>query len=310
MFLVYGEALLDFFLTEQQRGGLRFVARMGGSPCNVAIGLARLGVPVGLSTVVSTDFLGTFLVRSLSNEGVSTELVLREQVPTTLSFIAPGTGDQPQYAFYGLQNVERQINLSKISDIPARVTSLHFGSYSLVTAPTADCFLEIARRERKNRLISLDPNVRLTVEADVLVWQRRISEWVSQVHLVKMSREDLFTLYPGCNPDDLVRRWLEGEARLVVITDGHAGVRGFTRSHVVDVPAFQVSVVDTVGAGDAFQAAMLFALSRMERATADGLNSLSEEDLRNVLRYSSAAAALTCTRHGADLPTYQETAAF
>ena len=301
MFLVCGEALYDLFLEQETSTGLGIDARIGGSPFNVAVGLARLGRQAALLAGVSTDALGDRLAAALGCEGVDTRFLARMTNPTTLAVVALGPAGEPRYTFYGEGAADRSLNREDLPALPDRVSCLHFGSFSLMVDPTADTLLTLAERERGRRFVSLDPNVRVNVEPDIGRWQRGIERFTRTADLVKLSEEDLGHLDPAANPDHLAETWLDRGARIVVLTKGAAGATLWTRSGRVDHPGVVVEVVDTVGAGDAFQAALLCRLDEAGRLTTDGdAGVLTEREAEDLLEFACNAAARSCTRRGAD----------
>ncbi len=302
MFLVCGEALFDLFAEATAGDSLRFDGRIGGSPFNVAIGLARLGRRSALFTGLSTDFLGQRLADALAADGVATGFLLRKAAPTTLSLVGLAADGTPSYAFYGLGAADRSVEVAEIPTLTPAIGVIHFGSYSLVVTPTADAFAALAGREARRRLISLDPNVRLNVEPDLEVWRARVQAMAAHADLIKVSGEDLDAIYPGRSVEATVERWLAAGARFVVVTHGADGARAFTGRARVLAPAERVPVVDTLGAGDSFQAALLCALEELGLASRAGLESLDEATLGRCLAFATRAAAITCTRRGADLP--------
>jgi len=306
MFLVCGEALFDLFAEATTDDSLRFDGRIGGSPFNVAVGLARLGRPAALFTGLSTDFLGQRLAAALAKDGVATGFLLRKNVPTTLSLVGLAADGSPSYAFYGRGAADRSVEVGEIPQLTSETGVIHFGSYSLVTPPTADAFAALADRETRRRLISLDPNVRLNVEPDLDVWRTRVQAMAARADLIKVSGEDLTAMYPGRSAQTVAERWLADGVRLVVVTSGADGAAGFTQRDRVAVAGERVQVVDTVGAGDSFQAALLCALDEVGRASRVGLEGLDAAMLRRCLAFAGRAAAITCTRRGADLPRRSE----
>ena len=309
MFVVCGEALYDLFVAGEDGATIRFDAHAGGSPFNVAIGLARLGAEVSLLAGVSTDFLGTRLMRRLDAEGVGTGLVVRKSGPTTLGLVGVDAHGVPAYAFHGHGAADRSLDPADLPRLPLGTRAIHVGSFSLVVEPTGTAELALARGEHGGAVVSLDPNVRLAVEPDLAVWRRRLGEWLAIADLVKVSREDLGLLYPDGDPHRLARDWLAAGARLVVVTDGSAGAFAATRDLTVRVPAVATTVVDTVGAGDSFQAALLWRLAVENAMAPAALATIDEATLRRVLATASAASSITCSRTGADLPTAAEVAA-
>lgn len=303
MYLVCGEALWDLFGTETP-DGLQFDARIGGSPFNVAVGLRRLGQDAGLLTGLSTDSLGRRLHAALEREGVATDFLVMKDAPSTLSVVDVAGDGTPAYAFYGGGAADRSLLEEDLPAIGAGVSGLHFGSYSLVVDPTGASLLSLARREAGRRLITLDPNVRPTVEPDLQRWRQRIDAFVETADLVKVSVEDLEVLYPGRASAEIAQRWLDRGATLVIVTAGAAGAEAVTRSTRVQVAARPVEVVDAVGAGDTFQAALIAALAESGRLSGEAVAALDGDALSKLLDFAMAAAAITCTRRGADL-TYR-----
>lgn len=303
MFLVCGEALFDFFLdTEASPAAATYAARAGGSPFNVAVGLARLGTASGLLTGLSGDMLGSRLTQVLEEEGVSTRYCVATDLPTTISLVGLDPAGVPAYQFYGHGAADTSLRAGDLPALGPEITGLHFGSYSIAVPPVADTFAGLARAER-GCFISLDPNVRASIEPDLDLWRARIAHLLPLVALVKISTEDLDQLYPGKSAEAFAAESVAQGAGLVVVTDGGEAVRGWTAGglHARAMPP-RVSVVDTVGAGDTFQAALIARLSRAGGGPAAGLAGLDQAGLGELIDYAARAAAFTCERRGADLP--------
>ncbi len=310
MILCCGEALFDvFFNGEEDAGAINLVAQAGGSPFNVAVGMARLGGGSALLTGVSQDLLGVRLHRILENEGVETRYLVRSGNRTTISLVGVDDMGQPAYVFYGLGSADCSVTPNDLPAIGPEVTGFHFGSYSLVARPVADAFATLLRAVG-DRFVSLDPNVRPTVEPDLDVWRERIDEYVPRADLIKISAEDMRILYPKTAAETLASDWLTRGVQLVVVTDGGEKVSAWTHhGYVVRIAPPDTKVVDTVGAGDSFQAALLAKLTRGKqddaRAAVAALDATSLEELVN---FAVSAARLTCSRRGADLPHLGELA--
>lgn len=305
MFVVCGEALWDLFAVEAG-GGLSFDARIGGSPFNVAVGLARLGQRSALFTGLSTDRLGERLAAALEAEGVSTDFLVRTSRPSTLSLVQLGDDGLPDYAFYGESAADRMVTKADLPELGPEVWGLHAGSYSLAVEPVGSSLLALFERAAGHRLLTLDPNIRLTVEPDIALWRERIDRFVRLADVVKVSDEDLGLLYPGSGIAEIAEAWRRAGAGLVVVTTGARGAEAFSGAGRVSVLGRAIAVADTVGAGDSFQAALIAGLAERGVRGRSELDALGVDDLSNLLDFAAAAAAITCTRRGADLPHRSE----
>lgn len=306
MYLVCGEALFDFFAQSPESmatGQVDFRAIAGGSPFNVAVGLRRLGVDTALFAGLSTDYLGRRLKQVLVNEGVSTEYLHDLDAPTTLAMVALDASGSPAYSFRGEGCADRQLHGHHLPLLGPEVRGVHVGSFSLVVQPVGDTLLALVKRESGQRLISLDPNVRLNPEPDIERWRQRISELIPYADVIKVSDEDLELLYPGQDAQQIARSWLNHRCQLVFLTRGSQGSSVFSREHGQrSVPASLVQVADTVGAGDTFQAAVIAWLTGHGLDSIEGVQGLSALQLDALLDFASRAAALTCSKTGPDLP--------
>lgn len=308
MFMVCGEALMDVFAEDATPTGAALDARIGGSPFNVAVGLARLGQSVGFLGGLSTGFLGERLGRALSEEGVDTSAVQWIDAPTTLGLVGLNAQGSASYAFYGHGCADRLLRADRLPALGEAVKALHFGSYSMVVEPVASAHRLLVERERGARVIIYDPNLRLNVEPDVSRWSDAVAWMAERAHLLKISDEDLGLLRPDVPLHEAVDEWLAAGVAVVVVTQGGAGALGFTRRTTASTPAQAVSVVDTVGAGDTFQAALLTWLAEHDLLSVGALSGLLRSQLESALDFASRAASITCSRRGADLPRRAELA--
>lgn len=303
MFLVCGEALFDFFLvSEDHAGSATYAARAGGSPFNVAIGLARLGCPSGLLTGISDDLLGQRLRRVLDAEGVSTHYAVSTDRPTTLSLVGLDTAGVPAYQFYDKGSAGTGITEADLPEIGPEIKGLHLGSYSLVAPPAADALAKLVCGQGGG-FVSIDPNIRPTVEPDMEIWRRRLDGLWDMVDVVKISTEDLDLIHPQRSAEEFARDLIARGVGLVVVTDGGGPARGWGAGGVqAEAAPPLVEVVDTVGAGDTFQAALLAGLMSGTGDPKAGLAGLDASGLQAILSRAARAAAITCSRRGADLP--------
>ncbi|GAN81936.1 carbohydrate kinase family protein [Acidocella aminolytica] len=308
MILVCGEALYDVFPRGEAGAALKMEAYRGGSPYNVAIGLARLGSETGFFGGFSDGPLGAALRASLDAEGVDTTLSPDKSALTTLSLVQLDASGSPHYAFYGEGMADRLLTPADLPTLPDSVKALHFGSFSLVVEPCGSTLLAFAKAQSGQRLIAYDPNVRPTVEPDMALWRSKLGEWLQIADMVKVSQEDLSLLYPGRDPLEIARNWLHHRPALVVVTRSEEGAVALTAGGKIAVPSPAIEMVDAVGAGDAFQAGLLRGLELAGRLSRAGLKTLTPEALTSALRLAVAVGAKTCTRAGADLPRAAELA--
>jgi fructokinase len=309
MFVVSGEALMDVFGGADTAQGLALDARIGGSPLNVAIGLARLGQPVAFFGALSSGFLGDRLLRALHDEGIDTRAVPRLDAPTTLGLVGLDARGVPSYAFYGHGCADRLLPPAALDALPAAARAFHFGSYAMVVEPVAATQRALVEREHARSLIAYDPNIRLNVEPELQRWRDALQWMLPRTHLLKVSEEDLGLLYPGAALATLAAQWLAQGVACVVVTRGGDGALAWQAGgETLQVAPVPVTVVDTVGAGDTFQAALLAGLAERGVWSGAALRALDAPSLRQVLEWAARAAAITCSRRGADLPRREELA--
>ena len=187
---------------------------------------------------------------------------------------------------------------------------LHLGTLALGTDPPGSALETLMERSASSRLIVVDPNVRPAVLGDQDEYRRRFEGWAQRAHVIKLSDADADWLYPGLALDEVARRVLDLGTTLVVVTLGGEGAFGRGRFGAARVSAPPVEVVDTVGAGDAFGAALLASLRRAGRLTIDAVGELGDGDLEEALTFATAVGALQCTRAGAEPPTLADVEAF
>ncbi len=309
MILCHGEMLIDFLPTEARNGSPAYRPAVGGSPGNVALTLARLGVPVGFVGGLSTDFFGDQIAETLEQNGVAMDYVARLDRPSMLAFVNLD-GEEPRYAFYDAEAAPRHWRLEDMKRVGRDVSTLHFGSLSLIRLPAANAFDELMRREAAQRIISFDPNIRAGLIDDEAAYRARLSDFFANSHVIKLSGADLEWIAPGADIGRLAEGWLAAEARIVLFTRGGEGATIYARNGTVTRPARKVKVADTVGAGDSSMGGLLAALSDIKALDREGLSRLSEQQLAEVLDFALAVAAVTCSRVGADPPTRAELNAF
>ena len=308
MIICCGEALIDFIPTGIDK---TYQPCPGGSILNIAVGLGRMGVPVGFLSRLSTDLFGDMLEKQLTNNHVDLRYCPRVDGQTTLAFVSiddQGT-QEPQYAFYAEGSVDREMTSEDLPpSLPEAVCALHFGSISLVLEPGASTLETLMQREKRRRMITLDPNVRPIVIKDWDAYRTRFENWLTSVDILRLSQADLDLLYPGQEIEAHLPQWFELGVSLVILTQGMHGSKGYLPDGIsVYVPAQPVQVKDTVGAGDTFFSALLTYLYENGYLTdRQAILNIPEADLRACLFFATKAAAINCTRDGADPPYRDE----
>jgi len=298
--VVCGEALID--VINNGDGTQRSVP--GGGPFNTARALARLGVPTAFLGHLSNDAFGRELADMLVSDGASLELSSVGSEPTTIAVAEVDGAGLAEYEFL----VEGTSAPNLTPDMfPARlgpeIKAIHLGTLGLVLQPMASTLVELVHRERDGRVVMIDPNIRLGLASDG-EYRNRLQEMISQSAIVKASDADLAWLYPGMSYEDAADRILGEGARLVVVTLGARGAFAAHRGFRLAVDAVKVDVVDTIGAGDAFGAALLAWLHDHDAIQPD--LHLEKEEVKGALDFACLAAALTCSRAGADPPWKSE----
>jgi fructokinase len=307
MILVCGEALIDLFLVSTDSGPVLEVA-MGGSPFNLALGLARLETPAGFFGGVSNDYFGVMLIEALANEGVDTSLVKRSVRPTPLVLVSPDSQGNPSYTFYAHEAAAEGIELADVSQpLPPSVDAIALGSYLLAVEPAGTALLALAEREAHRRVIAIDCNLRPAMVGPIHAWRQHIERFARCASIIKLSDEDFAGGWSdGASPDDQAASWLKHGVRLVLMTHGPRGATAWHSSGRVTAPALPVEVVDSVGAGDSFQAALLARLAQNGLLNPRALSTLDGSSIADAMRYANLAAGMTCRRRGANLPRRAE----
>ncbi|MFI0737517.1 PfkB family carbohydrate kinase [Streptomyces sp. NPDC021100] len=280
--------------------------KRGGGPYNTAVALARLGSPAAFCSRLSTDHFGEALLDGLAADGVDTSLVQRGPEPTTLAVAHIGADGSAAYSFHVEGTADRLFRTP--GTLPAAARAISFGTCSLVLEPGASAFEELLRRASDGGLFTaLDPNIRPGLIPDADAYRARFRSWLPYVTLLKLSEEDAAWLAGPADPATAVRRWLAAGPYAVVLTRGGAGLTVLTRDGLeLSVPGEKVAVVDTIGAGDTVNAALLHRLDGHAALTPSP--SLTAEQWRDTLTFAARAAAATCSRAGAQPPYAAELA--
>jgi fructokinase len=317
---VAGECVVDLVPgTDTGEPGGAYVALPGGSPANVAVGLARLGVATRMVARVGGDPYGETLREHLVRNGVGIETAVAAREPSSVAFVHQDADGVPTFDLRLDGTADWQWTEAEGAAVSAalrreRVTALHIGSLALVLPPGADVLAGLARRLRAEATISYDPNCRPAVMEGVSGSRARIEALLRSADVVKISDADLAWLRPDADHTHFAAELLSEGVAVVAVTHGASGsvVTG-RRCPAVRVPAYRTRIVDTVGAGDSYMSAVLAGLGRrglLGAGRRDALREAAAPVLTEVFDEASRAAAVTCSRRGADPPTRDELTGF
>ncbi|WGH79100.1 carbohydrate kinase family protein [Jannaschia ovalis] len=295
MILCAGEALIDM-LPRETPDGDAFLPVPGGAVFNTAIALGRLGAPVALHTGLSRDLFGRKLAQAMADSDVENRAALSDR-PTTLAFVTLTDG-HAQYAFYDEGTAGRMLGLADAPSMKG-IEALFIGGISLATEPCARAYEGLAIGHQHLPMM-IDPNIRPNFIAHEAAFRARLERLLHAADIVKLSDEDMAWL--KMTPEDV----LDHGAKVLCVTEGAKGVVAVTRRGTVRVKAQKVTVVDTVGAGDTFNAGFLAGLHRAGALAGLPEAAPADDILRDALDLGSRAAAVTVSRAGANPPWARE----
>ncbi|KAA9010272.1 carbohydrate kinase family protein [Histidinibacterium aquaticum] len=303
MILACGEALIDMLPRTSTEGETCFAPYPGGAVFNTAIALGRLGAPTRFFSGLSSDLFGDILRASLKASGVDASTAATSDRPTTLAFVTLVDG-QASYAFYDENTAGRMLTESDLPTVEA--DALFFGGISLPVEPCGAAYEALMLREAPRKVTMIDPNIRAGFIRDEARYRARLDRMIAVADIVKVSDEDLHWLLGEGEADALAEGLLEKGPKLVCVTKGAEGATGHTAAGRVDVASERVEVVDTVGAGDTFNAGILASLQEAGALTKERVAALTEDEVRAALSLGARAAAVTVSRAGANPPRKDE----
>jgi len=290
---VAGEVLIDLI----PRGAER-VAIVGGGPANTAKALARLGFDSFFIDGLSTDKYGEQARAELLADGVKLDYTLTSSNPTCLATVTLDENGNASYDFLIDGTATFEFNDTWLPDPTHPPAVLHVGTLATIVEPGATNLFNWAKSVKAP--LVFDPNIRSSVVSDRARYQQIVEKWATISSVIKMSDDDLAWLYPEMDFRSAAENFINEKTQLVVITKGASGLDGFTEDGEVSVPGVKVEVVDTVGAGDTVGAILVEAIVKY------GLDNLVGATLERTLNRAAAAAAITCSRAGANPPNLKE----
>ena len=304
MIICCGEALIDMI---SEPDGATFVPHVGGAVLNTAVALGRLGVPTSLITGLSSDPFGLMIKTALAASRVSTAHAVHNDRNTTLAFVHLENG-QATYSFYDDNTATRKITTADLKTLPDDTEAIFFGGISLCNPPVADTLVEIALAQPADKLVMINPNIRPSFITDKTAYSSRLKSLLIRADIVKLSDDDINWLIEG--NASLVEKGhavLAMGPKLLLLTQGSSGATALIKGRKpVHVAATKVEIIDTVGAGDTFNAACLATLRAEDALAPSVLETLSYEKLTKMLTTANRTAAVTVSRTGANPPWANE----
>ena len=314
MIICCGEALIDMVPVLSESGQTSYAPLVGGAIFNTAIGLGRLGVQVGMLSGVSNDLFGQQLNQALVDSKVDTSYLVRSNAPTTLAFVTLTAG-HASYTFYDENSAGRSVEIADVPNLSNAqgsntndLSALYFGGISLINEPAADAYCDLAQKSAADMVIVLDPNIRTNFISNEPSYRQRPQKFVDVADIIKVSDEDLDWLVGSSHNESQQVALLRGMGKaIVVVTKGADGATAYLSTGETvhqDVP--EVCVVDTVGAGDTFNAGMLAKLTDLGCMSKTALASISPAEVLQSLAYAAQVAGVNVSRQGANPPWLSE----
>jgi fructokinase len=286
-------------------GETAFAPYVGGALFNSAIALGRLGATAGLLTGLSSDFFGRMLSAALAESHVDTRYAHISDHHTTLAFVRLVNG-QASYTFFDENSAGRMLLESDLPALDPGIKAMLFGCMTLIAEPCGSTYEALMLREHRNRVVMLDPNIRPDFIPDKPAHMARLRRMIAMADIVKLSDEDLGWFGETGSQDEVAAEWLKRGPKLIVVTHGARGANAYSRYGKISVSAREVDVVDTVGAGDTFNAGILASLDNSNLLSKEAVAALSEESIRQALGFAARVAAVTVSRAGANPPWRHE----
>ncbi len=304
MVISLGEALIDFISQKD----LEFSGFPGGSPYNTSVAVARMGIPCRFLGRMSRDLFGEQLSSYLEENGVGTELMIRTEDATTLSFVKKQRDGQARYAFFANGTADRFWKEEDFDSVilPEEARMIHFGSISFSQEPCGTLISKFLEEKAGGLLLSFDPNIRPSLVPDRAAFMERFERICRLCTLIKLSDEDLEWLYPELSHEQSVSALLDMGIALVALTEGKAGARLVTRNEQLVSPLYDLPVADTIGAGDTFHGALLTFLHDRGIFSRDAVAALDRKTLEEMGAFANKAAGINCHRSGANPPRREE----
>jgi len=304
MIISLGEALIDFISQNE----LKFEGFPGGSPMNTSIAISRLGIPCQFLGRISNDMFGCRLIDHLHDNSVGTDMVLRTDDSTTLSFVQKQVDGQASYAFFANNTADKNWSNKELDliTLPKETKIIHYGSISLSQEPCGTVISDFLLKNNGKTLLSFDPNIRPSLVPDREKYLKRFQDLCRITSVIKLSDEDLKWIFPDMTTDEAIDHLLKSGISLIALTTGKTGAWLINETNRVLSPIYDLPVSDTIGAGDTFHGALLSYLYDKDWLARNTLKNLNIDQLREIGDYANIAAGINCSRSGANPPTFSE----
>lgn len=309
MILACGEALIDMLPRTTTAGEAAFAPYAGGAVFNTAVAMGRLGAPAGFFSGLSTDLLGQLLAEKLIAADVDMSATVRSGRPTTVAFVKLTDG-HATYAFYDENTAGRMLTAGDLPELGPDTDALFFGGISLINDPAASTYEALQVREAASRVTMIDPNFRAAfLDAQEALnlgtrdaYMARVTRMMARADIVKLADEEIAKVFGAADQEAFAAAQLASGTKVLCVTEGSKGATAYWAGGKISVPAVKVTVVDTVGAGDTFNAGLLVALHRAGLLAKPAIAALTEVQLRDAITLGVQAAAITVSRAGANPP--------
>lgn len=305
MILCCGEALIDMIPYELEDKQKTYIPKVGGSIYNTAIALGRMGAKPFFLGAISSDVFGEMILKELKESKVNTSLCLNSAFNTTFAFANIKNGTTT-YTFIDENSANKNINLKDIVTLPKNISTLYIGGISLMSEPNGSEIENFINKESKDKVVFFDPNIRPNLIKNKSLYMKRFENILLQSDIIKVSDEDLQWLYPDEDEDDICNMWLKKGLSIVVLTKGSIGALLKSKHHEVFSKGKKVDVVDTIGAGDIFNAAFIFSLSKNNTLDKQDIKDVSAKTLLDSLDFANKVACISVSRVGSNPPTLEE----
>ncbi|PPR45507.1 MAG: Fructokinase [Alphaproteobacteria bacterium MarineAlpha5_Bin6] len=304
MILSCGENVIDFIPTSYKKN--YYKACIGGSPLNTALALGRLNQPVYFFSRVSNDFFGKKIVNFLKQNNVNTSLLQRTEDLTTVAIVSEKKN--PQFSFHAAQTADRNLKDYQFNKtLYKKVLLAHFGSISLVLPPGSETYFKLMKKLQNKCIISIDPNIRENLISNKNSFIKRFNKFLNLADIIKLSEEDMKFINNRKNNDFIIKNWIKkNKVSIVILTKGSLGASLYTDNYKINVKAKKIKVIDTVGAGDSFQAGIISWLNNHNLLKEKKFLKLKKNHWKSCLEHASKIASHCCKNEGCDPPWAKE----